>query len=88
MKDNKGLIMEEKKMCFRAIDPVLECNIVTPVEEDSKKGFWMWGANNDYPQYLNNLYNELVTSPLIGSNLSELKPFTISTIQFTISGTT
>ena len=28
MKDNKGLIMEEKKVCFRAIDPVLETNIV------------------------------------------------------------
>ena len=36
----------------------------------------------------NNLSNEFVKSALIGSNLSELKPFTISTMQFTISGTT
>lgn len=61
MKDNKDINMEEKKLCFRAIDPVLVCNIVSPVEEDSKKGFWLWGENNDYPQYLNNLYKDVAT---------------------------
>lgn len=52
---------EEKKILFRAIDPVLECNIVQPIEEDSKKGFICWGINNDYPQYINSLYKNVAT---------------------------
>lgn len=61
MKDNKGLIIEERKVCFRAIDPVLESNIVLPTEEDSHRGFIKWGVNNDYPQYINNLYKDVAT---------------------------
>ena len=38
---------ELKKVCFRAIDPVLETNIVLPIEEDSKRGLIKWGVNND-----------------------------------------
>lgn len=60
MKDNKNLT-EEKKMMFRAIDPVIECNIIQPIEEDSKKGFILWGLNNDYPQYINSLYKDVAT---------------------------
>ena len=37
---------ELKKVCFRAIDPVLESNIVLPTEEDSHRGFIKWGVNN------------------------------------------
>lgn len=61
MKDNKDFNMEEKKMLFRAIDPVLECNIVLPIEVDSKKGFILWGENNDYPQYINSLFKDVAT---------------------------
>ena len=50
-----------KKICFRAIDPVEVSNIVMPIEEDSKKGFWKWGENNDYPQYINGLYKDVAT---------------------------
>ena len=54
--------MEEKKMMlFRAVDQSLLTNVVLPIEEDSKKGFWKWGENNDYPQYLDSLYNEVAT---------------------------
>ena len=54
-------IQELKKVMFRAIDPVLESNIVLPIEEDSKRGFIKWGENNDYPQYINSLYNDVAT---------------------------
>ena len=52
---------KETKMLFRAVDPVLVSNVVLPLEEDSHKGFWKWGENNDYPQYLDSLYNEVAT---------------------------
>lgn len=48
-------------MIFRAIDQVVETNVVLPIEEDSKKGFWIWGLNNDYPQYLDSLYKDVAT---------------------------
>lgn len=48
-------------MIFRAIDQVVETNVVLPIEEDSKKGFWIWGLNNDYPQYLDSLYKNVAT---------------------------
>lgn len=55
--------MEEKRQqfMFRAVDQVAECNIVDAVEEDSKKGFWKWGTENNYPQYLDSLYKEVAT---------------------------
>ena len=53
--------MEDKKIMFRAIDQSLVSNIVLPIEEDSHKGFWKWGENNDYPQYLDMLYKEVAT---------------------------
>ena len=55
--------MEEKRQqfLFRAVDQVMVDNIVEPIEEDSKKGFWKWGLNNDYPQYLDGLYKEVAT---------------------------
>ena len=55
--------MEDKRQqfLFRAVDQVMVDNIVEPIEEDSKKGFWKWGLNNDYPQYLDGLYKERAT---------------------------
>lgn len=53
--------MEDKKIMFRAIDQSLVSNIVLPIEEDSHKGFWKWGENNDYPQYLDMLYKDVAT---------------------------
>ena len=52
---------ELKLVTFRAIDPVIESNIILPIEEDSKKGFIKWGENNDYPQYINSLYQDVTT---------------------------
>lgn len=53
---------KEKTLClFRAINQVVESNIVLPIEEDSRKGFWCWGVNNDYPQYLDGLYKNVAT---------------------------
>ena len=59
MKDRE--IQELKKVMFRAIDPVIVSNIILPIEEDSKRGFIKWGENNDYPQYINSLYNDVAT---------------------------
>ena len=55
--------MEENRQqfMFRAVDQVAQCNIVLPVEKDSKKGFFLWGEENDYPQYLNSLYKDVAT---------------------------
>ena len=53
--------MEDKRIMFRAIDQSLMSNIVLPIEEDSHKGFWKWGENNDYPQYLDMLYKDVAT---------------------------
>lgn len=53
--------MEDKRIMFRAIDQSLVSNIVLPIEEDSHKGFWKWGENNDYPQYLDMLYKDVAT---------------------------
>jgi len=50
-----------KLMQFRAIDTYIESNIVLPEESDSHKGYVNWGVNNDYPQYLNSLYNNVPT---------------------------
>ena len=50
-----------KEIVFRAIDPVVVSNIILPIEEDSKKGFTKWGENNDYPQYINSLYEDVAT---------------------------
>ena len=57
MEENK-----DKKLCtFRAIDPYIVSNIVTPEETDSRKGFVTWGLNNDYPTYIDTLYKEVST---------------------------
>lgn len=49
------------KTQFRAINPTLEVNIITPDESEARQGFTLWGINNDYPQYLDTLYREVAT---------------------------
>lgn len=46
---------------FRAINQYTEINIVVPTEKETPKGFITWGENNDYPQYLDTLYNTVPT---------------------------
>lgn len=53
--------MVDNKFMFRAVDQYLGIDIVSPVEEDSHKGFWKWGENNDYPQYMDGLYKDVAT---------------------------
>lgn len=55
MEDNKKLIT------LRAVDQYIETNIILPIEEDSHRGFWKWGINNDYPQWLDMLYKNVAT---------------------------
>ena len=50
-----------KLVTLRAIDQYIESNIQLPIEEDSHKGFVKWGINNDYPQWLDNLYKSVAT---------------------------
>lgn len=52
---------EKKIFCFAAINQVAESNIVLPTEKDSSRGFITWGDNNDYPEYLNDLYANVAT---------------------------
>lgn len=55
--------MEENryKVSFAAIDQYTATNIVLPTESDSKNGFVTWGKNNDYPFYIDGLYNDVAT---------------------------
>lgn len=52
---------EVTKLKFAAIDPVIESNIIKPIEEPSNKGYLKWGLSNDYPLYINSLYNNVPT---------------------------
>lgn len=65
--------MEENryKVSFAAIDQIVETNIVQPTEVDSKNGFVTWGKNNDYPFYINGLYNEVATLKSIIDGLTD-----------------
>lgn len=56
--------MDKKSLSFAAIDPYISTNIVLPVESRVKdKGYEMvkWGAGNNYPDYLLDLYNNVAT---------------------------
>lgn len=59
MTENKTA--EKKAFAFAAINQVTETNIILPTERDSNRGFVTWGDNNDYPEYLNNLYSNVAT---------------------------
>lgn len=62
MKDNKQP-NEEKTMfiSLRAIDEYLETNIVKPIETATARGFVSWGKNNDFPDYLLDLRENVST---------------------------
>lgn len=51
-----------KQLSFIAIDPYIQTNIVRPTEGTVRgKNFVSWGDNNDYPDYLNSLYENVPT---------------------------
>lgn len=53
---------ERANVAFAAIDPYIETHIVSPAEKTLPgKDFIEWGTNNQYPDYLLELYNEVST---------------------------
>lgn len=59
------------KLSFAAIDQYLEDHIVKPTEIETAKNFITWGKNNDYPCYINGLYNNVATLKSIIDGLSD-----------------
>lgn len=54
--------IEKKRITFAALDPYIEQNIILPTEKIvSGKKFVIWGDYNDYPRYLNELYETVTT---------------------------
>lgn len=56
--------INEKRVAFAAIDPVIDTNIVSPKEEPMKAGgheMVAWGDANGYPDYLLDLYRNCGT---------------------------
>lgn len=56
--------MKDKKIIVNmaALNPYVEDNIVKPTEKEIRnQGFISWGDSNDYPQYLNYLYENVPT---------------------------
>ena len=51
--------MENKtNLRFVALDQRVESNIVKPTERPNGKGWYSWGSNNRYPDYLLDLYKD------------------------------
>jgi len=64
----------KKQVCvsFYAIDQYIEDNIVKPTEKEiSGKDFIAWGDHNDYPYYLQNLYDNCATLKSVIDGLSD-----------------
>ena len=60
------------RLSFLAIDPYIESNIVRPNEKAIRgKDFISWGENNDYPYYLDSLYNNVATLKSIIDGLTD-----------------
>lgn len=64
--ENKPVLLS-----FAAIDQYVESNIIVPTEIDSKKGFISWGVDNDYPDYVLSLYNDVATLKSIVDGLTD-----------------
>ena len=59
---NNTEIKERASVSFLAIDPYIETNIVSPTEKSVPgKDFIEWGTNNLYPDYLQDLYDNVST---------------------------
>ena len=59
---NNTEIKERASVSFLAIDPYIETNIVSPTEKSVPgKDFIEWGTNNLYPDYLQDLYENVAT---------------------------
>lgn len=55
-------IINGVNISFLAIDQWVQDNVIKPIETDVKgKDFITWGKNNDYPEYLFNLYSNAPT---------------------------
>lgn len=54
--------VKRSNVAFAAIDPYIESNIVLPTEKkNNARDFIEWGTNNQYPDYLLDLYNNVAT---------------------------
>ena len=59
---NNTQTKERANVSFLAIDPYIETNIVSPTEKSVPgKDFIEWGTNNLYPDYLQDLYENVAT---------------------------
>ena len=70
----KTIITENKQLpvSFLAIDQYVQTNIVEPVERKIKdKSFIIWGENNDYPDYIEDLYQNVSTLHSIVDGLAD-----------------
>lgn len=63
MKNNKKPNEDNGTMfvSLRAIDEYIESNIVKPIETTTARGFITWGKNNDFPDYLLDLRQNVST---------------------------
>lgn len=53
---------DKRRISFAAIDQYVEQNIILPTEKlQSGKDFVLWGDFNDYPRYINELYESVTT---------------------------
>ena len=69
MDNNNGQMIS---LSFAAIDPFVETNITDNFEKEIKgKEFISWGSNNDYPNYLFSLYNDVTTLRTICNGLAD-----------------
>ena len=73
----KNETLEKNKSIFVAMsnqDPFLVTNIVSPEEKEIKnQEFIAWGANNDYPKYLLNLF---MKTPVLNSLINSAVDYT------------
>ena len=61
MNENKTPNEGTTFISLRAIDEYLENNIIRPVETTTARGFISWGKNNDFPDYLLDLRQNVST---------------------------
>lgn len=61
-KTNSNLNGKQVNVKFLAVDQFVESNIVEPIEKEVKgKGFITWGECNEYPFYIDSLYENVST---------------------------
>lgn len=60
------------RVSFLAVDPFVVTNIIEPTEYKPKdRGFVCWGENNNYPDYIETLYQKVATLHTIIDGISD-----------------